>query len=58
MCLPHVTELLKVKEHVLFIFVFTIPGTGPGTKWALNNYLWNELMAGLGVAFQTVLDCS
>lgn len=57
-CLPHVTEILKGREQVLFIFVFTIPGTGPGTKWALNNYLWNELTAILGVAFQILLDCS
>lgn len=49
MCLPHVTELLEVREQVLFISIFTIPGAGPGTKWALSNYLWNELMATLGL---------
>lgn len=52
------TELLKGREQVLFIFVFKIPGIGPGTKWALNNYLWTELTAILGVAFQTLLDYS
>lgn len=45
MCLPHVTELPKGREHVLLIFVLTIPGTGPGTKWEFNHYLWKELTA-------------